>query len=84
MITYARAWWRGVGVLGLYIWLTFVMGAVGLVAGALAEAVPEGIRYVLAIPLLLFGVPPLLYWSFRWTYPDASTEKRGTRTPSPE
>jgi len=71
MKTYLRAWWRGIGVLGLYFCLSITVAVFGFVA----EALPENVRWLVGVPLLLFACPPLLYWVFRWVYPEGSTVK---------
>ena len=68
MKTYLRAWWRGIGVLGLYLCLSIVMALFGL----LAEALPERIQLAVTLPLVALLVPPLLFWTFRWLYPEAA------------
>jgi hypothetical protein len=69
--TYIRVWWRGIGVIGLYIWLSLVVAVLGL----LVEALPERIQMFVGIPLLILAVPPLLYWAFRWIYPEIDLVK---------
>ena len=68
MKAYLRAWWRGIGVLGLYCCLSIVMALFGL----LAEFLPEGIQVAVTLPLVVLLVPPLLFWTFRWLYPEAA------------
>ena len=67
MKLYLRAWLRGIGVVGLYVCLSIIVVA----AGFLADVLPM----VIGLPLFLIIVPPLLYWTFRWVYPDVGSEK---------
>ncbi len=67
MKTFLMAWWRGLGVLALYICLSIVMGALGLLAGA----VPA----IVGLPLLVLGVPPLAFWTAKLLYPEIVQEK---------
>ena len=67
MKTYLNAWWRGIGVIGLFFCFSIVIGIVGL----LADALPERLQLVLGLPLFILVVPPMLFWTFRWLYPEA-------------
>ena len=69
--TYLRAWWRGIGVLGLYFCLSITVAIFAFVA----QNLPENIQWMVGVPLLLFVLPPLLYWVCRWVYPEVSAAK---------
>jgi hypothetical protein len=71
MKTFLQAWWRGVGVFGLYLAISIVGGAVCYLPAAL----PKNLQLTLGIPFLILFAPPLLYWTFRWVYPEAAAPK---------
>ena len=77
MKTYLHAWWRGIGVFGMYLCLSLVMAVFGL----LGEALPERIQLPVTLPLVVLAVPPLLSWTFRWLYPDAADVTNRSSTP---
>jgi Na+/melibiose symporter-like transporter len=71
MKTFLQAWWRGIGVLGLYLCFSIVMGIIYLVA----EALPERLQLTVGLPMLVLVAPPALYWTFRWIYPEVAAAK---------
>ena len=71
MKIFLTAWWRGIGVLGLYLALSIVAGGLSL----LAEALPKSLQFAIGLPLLIVLVPPALFWTFRWLYPEIASAK---------
>jgi hypothetical protein len=71
MKTYLKAWWRGIGVFGLFICLSLVAGALGLSV----EVLPERLQLPVGLPIFVIVTPPVLYWTFRWLYPELATVK---------
>jgi hypothetical protein len=67
MKTFLKSWWHGIGVIGLYLAISLVVGAVFV----LVDWLPEGLRYVFGVPILILFVPPLAFWTFRWLHPEA-------------
>ena len=80
MRTYLRVWWRGIGVTGVYICLSIGVAAVGLVT----EALPDRIKFVVGVPLLIVALPPLLFCIFHWIYPEATAAKSRFSKDRPE
>ena len=71
MKAFLQAWWRGIGVLGLHV-------AVSIAAGALCvlmELLPEPVRFLIGVPILIVAVPPVAFWIFRLLYPEATVAK---------
>jgi hypothetical protein len=71
MKTFLQAWWHGVGVCGIYLCLSIVMGIICLVA----EALPERLRLAVGLPMCALAIPPALYWTFRWIYPEVAAAR---------
>ncbi len=71
MKTYFHAWCRGIGALGLYLCFSIVTSALC----ALAMALPEKFQVLAAVLILLFGWPPLLFYTLRWLYPEIAAAK---------
>jgi hypothetical protein len=53
-------------VIGLYFCFSIVIRVVGL----LADALPERLQLAVGLPLFILVVPPMLFWTFRWLYPE--------------
>ena len=71
MKTFLKAWCRGIGVIGLYMAISIAAGALCL----LVEVLPERVRYAVGVPFLILVVPPVLFWVFRWVYPEVAEAK---------
>ena len=71
MKTFLQSWWRGIGVIGLYLAISIAAGALCF----LVDLLPERARYIVGPPLLFLLVPPLAFWTFRWIYPEAVEPK---------
>ena len=72
MKTFLRAWWRGIGALGLYLCSTITICAIA----SLVNTLPERFQSVVGIPVSVLVVPPMLHWTFRWLYPDSTAAER--------
>jgi hypothetical protein len=69
MKTYLRAWWRGIGVVGIYMCLSILVTALGL----LTEVLPKNLQLAIGLPFLILFAPPAFYWIFCWLNPEAKT-----------
>lgn len=58
MKSFLIAWGRGFGVLAFFIWLSLVIGVIGLIG----DILPPPLAFLL---FFLFG-PPVLYWASKW------------------
>ncbi len=71
MKIFFKAWCRGIGVFGIYLCFSIVLGIICWVA----EALPERLQIAVGLPVFVLLAPPALYWTFRWIYPEFTASK---------
>ena len=77
MKAFVRAWWGGLAVVAIYLCLTLVAAPLEI----LLEALPDRFRLPVGIFLYIVILPPLLFWAFRWMFPDAAAVALGEPPP---